>query len=153
MSSFIVEGGRHLKGKISPIGAKNEALQVICATLLTQAPVVLRNVPDISDIRNLISLLEQLGVETEHIDSHTIKFQAREINMEYLCTEDYRMRVKSLRGSIMIIGPLLARFGRAKLPKPGGDKIVRRRLDTHLIGWEKLGADFSYISDEKCFLI
>lgn len=153
MSSFIVEGGRQLKGKISPLGAKNEALQVICAALLTEEEVILQNLPDIADIRNLLSLMAKLGVKIKYLDKHTVSLKAENIDLNYLSTEDYRNKVKTLRGSIMIAGPLLARFGRVCLPKPGGDKIGRRRLDTHFKGWEKLGASFSYSTLEKSYVI
>ncbi len=144
MSSLIVEGGHRLQGNISPQGAKNEALEVICATLLTPERVVISNIPDIADVRNLISLIEEMGVETEHIDNNTVSFSAKEIDTEYLYSEQFRKKAQSLRGSVMIVGPLLARFGKAILPKPGGDKIGRRRLDTHFWGWQKLGAEFEY---------
>lgn len=153
MSSLIVEGGHRLQGSISPQGAKNEALEVICATLLTPEKVTISNIPDIADIRNLISLIEDMGVMTEHIDSHTVSFQARDINKEYLFSDQFRKKAQSLRGSVMIVGPLLARFGFATLPKPGGDKIGRRRLDTHFLGWQKLGAKFDYIEDDKYYHI
>lgn len=153
MSSLIVEGGHRLQGSISPQGAKNEALEVICATLLTHEKVTISNIPDIADIRNLISLIEDMGVMTEHIDSHTVSFQARDINKGYLFSDQFRKKAQSLRGSVMIVGPLLARFGFATLPKPGGDKIGRRRLDTHFLGWQKLGAKFDYIEDDKYYHI
>jgi UDP-N-acetylglucosamine 1-carboxyvinyltransferase len=153
MSSFIVEGGRKLSGSITPQGAKNEALEVICATLLTAEPVVISNVPDILDIRNLISLLVRLGVKVDRLDEHTYKFQADEVNIEYLKSEEFKGSAQKLRGSVMIIGPLLARYGYALLPKPGGDKIGRRRLDTHFLGLQKLGAEFKYVSDQKYYEI
>lgn len=153
MSSLIVEGGHRLKGTITPQGAKNEALEIICATLLTPEKVTVCNIPDIADIRNLISLLEDLGVRTEHIDSHTVSFEASSINLSYMNTEEFRKKAQSMRGSVMIVGPLLARFGKAILPKPGGDKIGRRRLDTHFLGWQKLGAKFDYESEDKCYHI
>lgn len=151
MSSFIVEGGHRLSGSLSPKGAKNEALQVICATLLTPERVVIENIPNIADIRNLINLIEELGVETDHISENTIGFKAENIDLNYLSTESFRSKAASLRGSVMIAGPLLARFGRAMLPKPGGDKIGRRRLDTHFLGWQKLGAVFEYDSLRRCY--
>jgi UDP-N-acetylglucosamine 1-carboxyvinyltransferase len=153
MSSFIVEGGRKLSGSITPQGAKNEALEVICATLLTAESVVISNVPDILDIRNLISLLVRLGVKVDRLDEHTYKFQADEVNIEYLKSEEFKGSAQKLRGSVMIIGPLLARYGYALLPKPGGDKIGRRRLDTHFLGLQKLGAEFKYVSDQKYYEI
>lgn len=153
MGTFIVEGGHKLHGSISPQGAKNEALEVICATLLTSERVVIENIPDILDVRNLISLLENLGVKTRYIDRHTCEFQADTIDISYIYTEEYRKKASSLRGSVMLIGPLLARFGVALLPKPGGDKIGRRRLDTHFIGMISLGADFEYCSDLRLYKI
>lgn len=153
MGTFIVEGGHRLSGEITPQGAKNEALEVICATLLTDQKVVISNIPDILDVRNLIGLLEDLGVKIRYIDAHTVEFQADNVNIDYIHTEEYFKRAQSLRGSVMIIGPMVARFGRAVLPKPGGDKIGRRRLDTHFIGLQKLGADFKYISDRRLYSI
>ena len=153
MSSFIVEGGHSLTGTISPQGAKNEALQVICATLLTAEKVTISNIPDIADIRNLILLIEELGVKTEHISSDTVSFEAKDIDTDYLRSERFRKKAQSLRGSVMIIGPLLSRFGKAVLPKPGGDKIGRRRLDTHFLGLCKLGAEFTYDSKDSCYYI
>ncbi|MBD5357115.1 MAG: UDP-N-acetylglucosamine 1-carboxyvinyltransferase [Bacteroides sp.] len=153
MSSFIVEGGQRLQGTITPQGAKNEALQVICATLLTPDKVTISNIPNIADVRNLISLIEDLGVLTQHIDPHTICFEAKDINLDYLQSKEFREMAQSLRGSVMIAGPLLARYGKAILPKPGGDKIGRRRLDTHFLGWQKLGAKFEYVSKEKTYHI
>lgn len=153
MSEFIVEGGHRLQGCIEPQGAKNEALQVICATLLTSAKVTISNMPDIADVNNLVDLLGRMGVKTRYIDRHTCEFQADDINLDYLHTEEFRKKAQSLRGSVMVTGPLVARFGVAVLPKPGGDKIGRRRLDTHLIGIEKLGARFNYVSSERCYHI
>lgn len=153
MSSFIVEGGHQLHGTITPQGAKNEALEVICATLLTPEKVTISNIPNIADIRNLISLLEEMGVATEHVDLHTVCFEAKDINLEYLHSKEFRDKAQALRGSVMIAGPLLTRFGVAILPKPGGDKIGRRRLDTHFLGWQKLGADFEYVDEEKAYHI
>ncbi|MDE6143967.1 MAG: UDP-N-acetylglucosamine 1-carboxyvinyltransferase [Muribaculaceae bacterium] len=153
MSSFIVEGGHSLSGSISPQGAKNEALEVICATLLTSETVTISNIPNIADVRNLISLLKDMGVIVKHIDDNTVSFQALNVNLEYIYSEEYKKKAQSLRGSVMIIGPLLARFGKATLPKPGGDKIGRRRLDTHFLGLCKLGASFEYMADEKCYYI
>ncbi len=153
MSTFVVEGGHRLEGVIRPQGAKNEALEVICAVLLTLERVRIENIPDISDVRNLISLFESLGVETHRIDSHTCEFKAENIDLGYLSTDEYRSTAQSLRGSVMVIGPLLARFGKAILPKPGGDKIGRRRLDTHFIGLQKLGAEFKYNQEQKVYQI
>lgn len=153
MSTFIVEGGHRLNGKISPQGAKNEALEVICATLLTSETITLSNVPDIADIRNLIALLKEMGVEIERISTDTFSFNARHINLEYLASDTYRKKAQALRGSVMVVGPLLARFGKAVLPKPGGDKIGRRRLDTHFLGLCKLGATFDYSKEDSCYHI
>ena len=153
MSKFIVQGGTRLQGEIVPQGAKNEALQIICATLLTPEKVTLHNVPEIVDIIQLIDMLRAMGVEVEKIDDKSYTFCARDIDLDYLRSEDYRRRGARLRGSVMVIGPLLARFGIAYLPKPGGDKIGRRRLDTHLIGFQKLGAKFDYNLDDNYFAI
>lgn len=153
MGTFIVEGGNKLSGTIRPQGAKNEALEVICATLLTSEKVTISNLPDILDVRNLISLLADLGVKVNFIDSHTCELQASDLDFKYIETADYRRRAASLRGSVMIIGPLLSRFGRAVLPKPGGDKIGRRRLDTHFQGMISLGAAFEYDSKEGLYKI
>lgn len=143
MAIFEVYGGRQLSGEITPQGAKNEALQIICATLLTDQRVVLHNVPEILDVMRLIDLLRNLGVEVEHLGEGEFSFRAANIDLGYLKTEDYRVRGSKLRGSVMVIGPLLARFGLAYIPKPGGDKIGRRRLDTHFIGFQKLGASIN----------
>ena len=149
MALFKVEGGRRLKGEILPQGAKNEALQIICATLLTPERVVLYNVPIISDVMQLIELLSAMGVKVERLSDDCFAFQADDINLDYLRTADYHKRCRRLRGSVMMIGPLLTRFGVGYMPKPGGDKIGRRRLDTHFLGFQKLGAEFNFdISDE-----
>ncbi|MBD5196722.1 MAG: UDP-N-acetylglucosamine 1-carboxyvinyltransferase [Bacteroides sp.] len=153
MSSFIVEGGHRLTGEISPRGAKNEALEVICATLLTSEKVVISNLPRILDVTNLINLLAELGVKVNYLDESTCEFQADDIDINYINTPEYRKKAASLRGSVMILGPLVARFGMAVLPKPGGDKIGRRRLDTHFLGLQKLGATFEYVSDERLYKI
>lgn len=153
MSSFIVEGGRSLKGSLKPLGAKNEALEVICATLLTSEKVTISNIPDIDDIRNLISLLADLGVKVVTIDRQAFTFQADNIDLDYLTSNEFRIKMKSLRGSVMVAGPLLARFGLAVLARPGGDRIGRRRLDTHFLGWQKLGADFEYSSETKTYTL
>lgn len=144
MASFVIEGGYRLSGEIIPQGAKNEALQVICAVLLTPEKVTVRNVPDILDVNNLIQLFREMGVKVERPTADTYTFQADNINLDYLNTEDFIRKSTALRGSIMIVGPLVARFGKALIPKPGGDKIGRRRLDTHFVGIRKLGAQFSY---------
>lgn len=153
MGTFIVRGGRELKGEITPQGAKNEALQVICATLLTAEKITICNIPDIADVHNLIELLRSLGVDVSRKSPHETSFEARNIDLDYLQTPEYRAQSMSLRGSVMIVGPLLARFGTAHIPKPGGDKIGRRRLDTHLIGFRKLGAEFEFDSSDPFFTI
>ncbi len=147
MSSFILEGGHSLKGNITPQGAKNEALQVICATLLTKEEVVIENIPDILDVNNLIELLRDLGVEVRKIESGTYSFKAEQIDISFTETEEFRKKSAAMRGSIMIVGPLLARFGEVVVPKPGGDKIGRRRLDTHFNSIIKLGAELT--NDDK----
>ena len=149
MAKFVVEGGHRLKGEIVPQGAKNEALQIICAALLTPERVVLHNVPIISDVMQLLELLQKMGVKVERMGDDCFAIQADEVDLEYLRTSDYHKRCRRLRGSVMMIGPLLTRFGVGFMPKPGGDKIGRRRLDTHFLGFQKLGADFNFdISDE-----
>ena len=153
MSSFEIKGACRMKGDIFPQGAKNEALQVICAVLLTPETVVINNIPDILDVNNLIFLLEEMGVEITRISPNTCSFKADNVCLEYLQTPEFRQRASSLRGSIMIMGPLLARFGKAYFPKPGGDKIGRRRLDTHFYGFEKLGARFNYNPDETFYTV
>jgi UDP-N-acetylglucosamine 1-carboxyvinyltransferase len=153
MNSFEIIGGKRLKGEIIPQGAKNEALQILCATLLTPEPITIKNLPDIIDVNKLISLLEDFGVDIKKINGSTYKFQAKNINIDFLETEDFKKKAAALRGSIMILGPLLTRFGKGKMPKPGGDKIGRRRLDTHFIGLEKLGAKFNYDSKDSFYHI
>ena len=153
MGTFIVKGGRSLKGEITPQGSKNEALQIICATLLTPEKITIRNIPDIADVNNLIGLLSCLGVTITRESESVASFKAKEINLEYLQTSDFRTKSSGLRGSIMVVGPLLARFGKAYIPKPGGDRIGRRRVDTHFIGFEKLGARFDYESSDPFFSI
>ena len=147
MGLFEITGGKKLKGEITPQGAKNEALQVICTTLLTSEKITISNIPEIRDVNKLIELLAALGVQIEKIGEGTFTFQSININLDYLHTEDFKAQASGLRGSIMIIGPLVARFGKGFIPQPGGDKIGRRRLDTHFIGLQKLGAEFHY--DEK----
>ena len=149
MAKFIVEGGHRLKGEIVPQGAKNEALQIICAALLTKERVVLHNVPIIADVMQLLELMQKMGVKVERLGDDTFALQADEVDLEYLRTADYHKRCRRLRGSVMMIGPLLTRFGVGFMPKPGGDKIGRRRLDTHFLGFQKLGAEFNFdLSDE-----
>lgn len=151
MSSFIIEGGHKLSGEIVPQGAKNEALQVICATLLTSEKVTVHNIPDILDVNNLIVLLKEIGVKVDHPKSGTYTFQADGVNLEYIKTEAFLKVSTALRGSVMLAGPLVARFGEALIPKPGGDKIGRRRLDTHFTGIQKLGAEFNYNPERQLF--
>lgn len=151
MSSFIIEGGHRLNGEITPQGAKNEALQVICATLLTEEEVVIENIPNILDVNNLIALLRDMGVEVRQLSADTYSFRAANIDLEFTKTEDYMRKIAALRGSIMIVGPMLARFGHATVPKPGGDKIGRRRLDTHFNGIMKLGAELVFDDRKQIF--
>lgn len=153
MAKFIVQGGHRLQGEITPQGAKNEALQVICATLLTPEKVTINNIPEIIDVIQLIDMLKAMGVEVEKVGHQSYSFCARNVDLDYIRTEDYRQRGARLRGSVMAIGPLLARFGIAYLPKPGGDKIGRRRLDTHMIGFQKLGAEFDYDINDNYFAL
>jgi UDP-N-acetylglucosamine 1-carboxyvinyltransferase len=150
---FEVVGGKKLKGTITPQGAKNEALQILCATLLTEKEVRIHNLPDILDVNMLIQLIADLGVEVNKLGEGSYSFRAANVNLDYLYTEDYRNKAAKLRGSIMMIGPLLARFKRAFIPKPGGDKIGRRRLDTHFLGFEKLGAKFKFNNTDNSFSI
>ena len=144
MASFRVSGGKKLKGTIIPQGAKNEALQIVSAVLLSAEKITIENVPNIRDVNKLIDLLRHMGVKVEKLKSDTYTFQADDVNIDFLESDEYRSMASSLRGSIMILGPLLARFKKAKIPQPGGDKIGRRRLDTHFMGFQKLGAKFSY---------
>jgi UDP-N-acetylglucosamine 1-carboxyvinyltransferase len=153
MGTFIVQGGQKLKGEITPQGAKNEALQVICATLLTSETITINNIPGISDVDKLIELVSCLGVKVHRENASTVSFRASEINPEYLLTAEYRAQSNTIRGSIMIVGPLLARFGKAYIPKPGGDKIGRRRVDTHFIGFQKLGAKFEFDSSDPFYKV
>jgi len=148
---FVIEGGCRLKGEIIPQGAKNEALQVICATLLTSEKVIIHNIPDILDVNNLIEMLREFGVKVEKIATHSYSFQADNINPSYFESIDFFRNSASLRGSIMLISPLLARFKKAYLAKPGGDKIGRRRLDTHFLGLQKMGANFDYDASHRCY--
>lgn len=153
MSAFIIEGGHRLQGEIHPQGAKNEALQVICATLLTDGDARLTNIPDILDVNNLIQLLRDMNVKVTHNGSGDFTFNAANVNLDYLHSQEFLQRCTRLRGSVLLVGPLLARFGRATLSKPGGDKIGRRRLDTHFFGMQKLGAQFRYDNEEGIFEI
>jgi UDP-N-acetylglucosamine 1-carboxyvinyltransferase len=153
MGTFIVHGGKPLKGEITPQGAKNEALQVICAVLLTSGKVTISNIPDISDVNKLIELIGCMGVNVTKESESVTTFEAVNINLDYLQTNEFRAQSSSLRGSIMIVGPLLARFGKAFIPKPGGDKIGRRRVDTHFTGFQKLGARFEFDSNDPFFKV
>ncbi|MEG1865071.1 MAG: UDP-N-acetylglucosamine 1-carboxyvinyltransferase [Alistipes sp.] len=153
MAIFKVEGGHSLHGSITPQGAKNEALEILCATLLTSERVTVHNVPQILDVIQLIDLLTHMGVEVEHLADDTYSFCAREINFDYLQSDDYRQRCTRLRGSVMLIGPMLARFGVGYIPKPGGDKIGRRRLDTHFLGFQMLGAKFNFDIADDFFMV
>lgn len=153
MASFEIYGGKQLKGELIPQGAKNEALQILCAVLLTPEKVTISNLPDIIDVNKLISLLQAMSVKIEKVEKGTYIFQAKDVDLEYLKTEDFKKRASSLRGSVMIVGPLLARFGKGYMPKPGGDKIGRRRLDTHFDGFIKLGAKFNFDSKEHFYTV
>ncbi|WP_124980393.1 UDP-N-acetylglucosamine 1-carboxyvinyltransferase [Nonlabens xiamenensis] len=148
MGTFIIEGGHQLKGDIQPQGAKNEALQILCAVLLTNEPVTIENVPNIIDVNKLIDLLSHLGVKVTKNGKDSYTFQADDVDLDFLQSEDYKILGRGLRGSIMLVGPLLARFGKGYIPRPGGDKIGRRRLDTHFEGFIKLGANFRYNKEE-----
>lgn len=153
MSSFRIKGGIRLKGEIHPQGAKNEALQVLCVPLLTSEPVTIHNIPDIIDVNKLIELLRDLGCHVEKLGRGSYRFTAANVNTAYLQSEDYRKKASALRGSVMLLGPILARFGSAIIPKPGGDKIGRRRLDTHFLGFQNLGAKFHYDAEQNLFHI
>ncbi len=153
MSTFEVIGGKSLKGELTPQGAKNEALQILCATLLTEEKVTIHNIPNILDVNKLIELLSDLGVSVSQEAKNTYSFEAKNINLEYLNSPEFASKGSSLRGSIMIIGPLLARFGKGYIPRPGGDKIGRRRLDTHFLGFEKLGAKFNFNQGENFYRV
>jgi UDP-N-acetylglucosamine 1-carboxyvinyltransferase len=153
MSALRVVGGQRLSGEIVPQGAKNEALQILCAVLLTEEPVTINKIPDIVDVNKLIELLGDMGVQVERLGAESYRFTAKTVNLEYLESPEYRKKAASLRGSIMVLGPLLARFGKSRIPKPGGDKIGRRRLDTHFLGFQSLGAKFNYESDSQFYNI
>jgi UDP-N-acetylglucosamine 1-carboxyvinyltransferase len=153
MASFEIHGGKLLNGDLIPQGAKNEALQVLCTPLLTPKKVTISNIPDIVDVNKLIGLLQAMGVNIEKVEKGTYIFQAKDIDIDYLQTEDFKLRAGSLRGSVMIVGPMLARFGVGYLPKPGGDKIGRRRLDTHFAGMISLGAKFNYDAGEHFYAV
>ena len=153
MTTFKVKGGVKLKGDLHPQGAKNEALQVLCAVLLTPEEVIMENIPNIRDVNILIDLLRNLNVTVTQINKETYSFKADNVDIDYLSSEEYKTKSSRIRGSIMIVGPLLARYGKGYIPRPGGDKIGRRRLDTHFIGFEKLGAKFTYDSKEEFYRV
>ena len=153
MASFVVEGGHKLYGEITPQGAKNEVLQILCATLLTSDEVIVHNVPDILDVNNLIQLLREVGVKVAKLGMNSYSFQADQVDLNYLQSDEFLKKCSSLRGSVMLVGPLVARFGKAMISKPGGDKIGRRRLDTHFVGIQKLGADFRYDAERSVYEI
>ncbi|MCH6197987.1 UDP-N-acetylglucosamine 1-carboxyvinyltransferase [Aquiflexum sp. LQ15W] len=153
MSSFKVKGGLKLKGEIIPQGAKNEALQILCAVLLSPEKITIHKIPDIRDVNKLIELLSDMGVKVEKIGAESYTFQADNVDLKYLDTDDFLKKASALRGSVMILGPLLGRFGHGRLSKPGGDKIGRRRMDTHFYGFQKLGAEFHYDSKREIFHI
>jgi UDP-N-acetylglucosamine 1-carboxyvinyltransferase len=153
MGTFEINGGKRLSGELKPQGAKNEALQILCAVLLTPEKVIIKNIPDIIDVVKLIDLIKDLGVKVERLGDEEYSFQADEVDIEYLNTQEFKKKGSSLRGSVMILGPLLSRFGKGYIPRPGGDKIGRRRLDTHFIGFEKLGAKFIYNEESKFYKV
>ena len=153
MESFVIEGGHPLKGSITPQGAKNEALQILCAVLLTPETVTIHNIPDIVDVNKLIQLLKNLGVKVEQVSSASYQFCADRVNLDYLSSDQFKTDGKGLRGSIMLVGPMLARFGKGSIPRPGGDKIGRRRLDTHFEGLIKLGASFNYNREDYFYSV
>ena len=153
MASFVIEGGHKLHGEITPQGAKNEVLQILCATLLTSEEIVVNNIPDILDVNNLIQLLREMGVKVAKLEGASYSFKADSVDLNYLQSDEFLKKCSSLRGSVMLVGPLVARFGKAIISKPGGDKIGRRRLDTHFIGIQKLGANFSYDAERSAYQI
>ena len=153
MASFVIEGGHRLSGEIHPQGAKNEVLQIICATLLTAEEVTVHNIPDILDVNNLIQLMRDMGVTVSRKGLDTYSFKAEKLDLSYLESDEFLKKCSSLRGSVMLIGPMVARFHKAMISKPGGDKIGRRRLDTHFIGIQNLGADFSYNTEREAYEI
>ena len=153
MASFVIEGGHRLSGEIHPQGAKNEVLQIICATLLTVEEVTVNNIPDILDVNNLIQLMRDMGVTVAKTGVDSYSFKAANVDLAYLESDNFLKKCSSLRGSVMLIGPMVARFGKAMISKPGGDKIGRRRLDTHFIGIQNLGADFTYNEEREIYEI
>ena len=153
MESFVIEGGKALKGSITPQGAKNEVLQILCAVLLTADPIIINNIPDIIDVNKLINLLRNFGVKVSSVGNGSYKFQSDAVNLDYLNSEQFKNDGRGLRGSIMLVGPLLARFGKGSIPRPGGDKIGRRRLDTHFEGLIQLGAKFNYNKEDYFYSV
>jgi UDP-N-acetylglucosamine 1-carboxyvinyltransferase len=153
MASFEIIGGNRLNGELIPQGAKNEALQILCAVLLTPEKVTISNIPNIRDVKKLIDLLRDMNVKVSQLSEDTYEFQADDVDLEYLHSEDFKKKGSGLRGSIMVVGPMLARFGKGYIPQPGGDKIGRRRLDTHFIGFQKLGAKFVYMAEEQFYKV
>lgn len=153
MASFEIIGGNRLNGELIPQGAKNEALQILCAVLLTPEKVTISNIPNIRDVNKLIDLLRDMNVKVSQLTEDSYEFQADDVNLEYLHSEDFKKKGSGLRGSIMVVGPMLARFGKGYIPQPGGDKIGRRRLDTHFIGFQKLGAKFEYMAEEQFYKV
>ncbi|MGL4631200.1 MAG: UDP-N-acetylglucosamine 1-carboxyvinyltransferase [Leadbetterella sp.] len=153
MASFKITGGRKLKGEITPQGAKNEALQIICAVLLTDEPVTINNIPNIRDVNKLMELLEDMGVKRTKIGEGSYIFEANNVNPDYFLTDQYKSKAGELRGSVMLLGPMLGRFGKGYAPKPGGDKIGRRPLDTHFIGFQKLGAEFGFSAEDSFYTV
>ena len=148
MGSFQIEGGHRLKGKITPQGAKNEALQILCAVLLTDETVIISNIPDIIDVNKLMVLLKKMGVKVEFLEKRKYSFTADNVDANFLETKEYKTDAKQLRGSVMLVGPMLTKYGKGSIPRPGGDKIGRRRLDTHFEGLKFLGAHFNYSKED-----
>ena len=151
MASFKITGGKSLKGELTPQGAKNEALQILCAVILSKEPITIHNIPNIRDVNKLMELLEDMGVKRSKVGEGSYRFQADEVNFDYFSTQDYKDKASALRGSVMLLGPMLARFGKGKAPRPGGDKIGRRPLDTHFLGFQKLGAEFKYDANDSFY--
>ena len=151
MGTFSIEGGHPLSGSITPQGAKNEALQILSAVLLTPEPMVIHNIPNIIDVNKLIQLIADFGVQVDQIGPNSYRFEARDVQVDYMQSDAFKKDGGGLRGSIMMVGPMLARFGKGYMPKPGGDKIGRRRLDTHFDGFVKLGAEFRYNKEEHFY--
>lgn len=153
MSSFKIVGGQKLKGELQPQGAKNEALQILCAVLLSKEPIIIHNIPSIRDVNKLMELLEDMGVKRKKIGDNSYRFEADDVNFDYFESDAYKTKASALRGSIMLLGPMLGRFGKGKAPRPGGDKIGRRPLDTHFIGFQKLGATFTYDPEDVFYTV